>query len=215
MKEDRKNAIKIVTILKAAFPTFLKENDKAMLNMTVQTWHKYTKDLNFDLVQMAIDKYIATSNKPFAPSISEIRTIVNELENGQHKTDAEAWDVVMTQIRRCGIYEEKSALESLDEVTRKAVRAIGYREMCLSENKEIIRAQFNKYYNSLSTRQKEKEISPLYLQKLQEIANKKRIPQIPQIVQNKQIEQIEPKEKKEDNISTIKDILKNLKGVEK
>ena len=69
----------------------------------------------------------------------------------------EAWGAVLDAIRRHGLYGQRQALESLDELTRRAVQAVGWRELCLSENISVERANFRSIYQDLVAREKAKQ----------------------------------------------------------
>lgn len=70
---------------------------------------------------------------------------------------------------------------NLSEFTRKVVNQIGYREICLSENLEIIRAQFRKAYETLEKRETEFNNMPNYLKIIQISANNKRLDSIKEL----------------------------------
>jgi len=65
----------------------------------------------------------------------------------------DAWAEVLRAIRNFGSYRETEALESLNPLTRKAVNAIRYKDLCLSENIDVIRGQFRMAYETLEKRE--------------------------------------------------------------
>ena len=64
------------------------------------------------------------------------------------------WEKVLMAIRRHGLYGERKAMESLDPLTRKAVQCVGFRDICMSENISVERANFRTIYQELATREK-------------------------------------------------------------
>jgi hypothetical protein len=64
----------------------------------------------------------------------------------------------MNAVRWFGIYRADEALESLDETTRKVVEAIGWNEICLTENIDTVRAHFIKLYDQYRERKLEEKL---------------------------------------------------------
>lgn len=115
-------------------------------------WYEYLKDIEYDVLSMAIHKYIC--NEKFPPKISDLRTL--SLEIGTDNAEwGEGWKDVCLAIRKIGYYEEKKALESMDPLTRKTVENLGWHNLCMSENIMTDRANFRDLYNTYAKREKE------------------------------------------------------------
>lgn len=146
--------------LKAAYP-----NSNVIPDVyAMQVWFRMLGDLDFRIAENAIAEHISTS--PFPPSISEIRAKCTA-----RKIDipdwGEAWGKVNKAIQRYGSYRETEAMESLDETTREAVKRIGFRNLCITdqENLETDRAQFRDIYKAIARRRAEEvQLSPLVLE---------------------------------------------------
>ena len=134
--------MKIATYMKTAYPNsrVLPDDPSIML------WFRMLEDLDFKECENAILQHASESK--FPPSISEIRQ-----KCAKSRVDipdwAEAWEKVQKAIRYYGAYRDDEAMESLDEVTRTAVRRMGYKSLCYSDikNSETDRAQFREIYN--------------------------------------------------------------------
>jgi hypothetical protein len=118
-------------------------------------WYYQLQDLDYRLVEFALNKWVA-SNK-WSPAISDIRELTAELAN--KTVDAEdwsdAWDAVMKAIKCIGQYRPEDALKSIgetSEIGRKVVERLGFRELCLSDNIVADRARFAELYKALATR---------------------------------------------------------------
>ena len=61
---------------------------------------------------------------------------------------------VQKAIRYFGSYRVDEALESLSPLARKATERIGFKNMCMSENPEVSRANFRMVYEQLAEREK-------------------------------------------------------------
>ena len=67
-----------------------------------------------------------------------------------------------------GYYNQEKALKSLDIITREVVEYIGFKEMCLSNNTDLLRSQFKNFYNTIVNRKNQYNSMPNILRQLQE-----------------------------------------------
>lgn len=72
----------------------------------------------------------------------------------------------MKAIGNFGSYREEEALESMSEITRKAVKKLGFRNICLSENSTADRANFRTIYEQMAENEYTAKQIPLNLSKL-------------------------------------------------
>ena len=71
----REETIKILAILKAAYPNAYKDMTKEEANGTVAVWTTQFANYPVDLVALAVNKLISTSQ--FLPSISEVKSKIS------------------------------------------------------------------------------------------------------------------------------------------
>ena len=107
-------------------------------------------DLDYKLCETALMELFATHTYP--PQISEIREKCAEYTVPHLKDQGEAWGEVQKAISQYGYYRQEEALESLTPIVREAVRRLGFREICLDENQDAVRAHFFKIYSTLIER---------------------------------------------------------------
>ena len=69
----------------------------------------------------------------FKPTVAELREIYIELVSPTISDWSEGWEQVSKAIGHCGMYQEKAAMESFDEITREVVKRLGFQNICLSE----------------------------------------------------------------------------------
>ncbi len=118
--------VKLIGLLIVAYPNFDKYSDKAHLRSTVALWDKMFSDDDFGLVQMALEKHIATSKWP--PSIAELRDIMTTITNPELIPVDEAWAIV----RKLLATEERlyrPTGEYLPSIIAEAVDAVGYDQL--------------------------------------------------------------------------------------
>lgn len=116
-------------------------------------WYDALKDIDYAVMSTGLKKWVMTNR--FSPQIADLREMAVETKEGVTGGWDQAWGSVRTAIRRYGYYQPEEALESLDDLTRDAVNAIGFRELCISENPMADRAHFQRIYENLARRQKE------------------------------------------------------------
>ena len=118
----------------------------------VEAWSLMLGDLDPVLAKAAIIKVCRESD--FFPSVARIVAVARELDPGAEKlpTAAEAWEEVVRLVSDYGPY--RCPVYSCEPV-RRAVRAIGWRQLCMGENIEADRAHFLRLYESMRSRQAE------------------------------------------------------------
>ena len=161
----RAETAKILAVLAASYPKFEVDDIK------VQVWHEMLGDLGYSVVNIAIKKLIMQNT--FPPAIAEVRRATAELMNPDRVTKPEAWGEVIRAIRNYGYYREKEAMASMSPITAQVVRYLGWREICLSEEPEILRAHFLKMYDQVAAREQKKQLlSPTMQTEIKKIAKK-------------------------------------------
>jgi hypothetical protein len=118
-----------------------------------QVYWDALNDLPFDVAMIAARKVIATLENPFLPMPAVFRGMSAQITGPNIPPAPDAWAEVLRAIRNFGSYREPEALASLNPLIRKAVEAIGYRDLCLSENIDVIRGQFRMAYEALEKRE--------------------------------------------------------------
>jgi len=161
----------LMKILSVTYPRDAAYNDPSKVANTAEVWTMLLEDLPVKLVLVAVKKHCLTSR--FPPTIAEIREAATVTAKPHLQiTAAEAWGEVMKAIRGYGYYREEEALESLSEQTRAVVKTIGWKDVCVCEEPDIIRGQFRRAYETMAARRKETALLPEeFLQLMDEIAN--------------------------------------------
>lgn len=139
----------IASAMKAAYPNANLMPD----NRAKEVWYTMLSDLDYRICLAALKEHISLNK--FAPSIAEIREKCAGIVRGEEKDWGAAWKDVLYAIRRWGMYREAEAMESLDEGTRQCVGRLGFKNLCLSEDLNIDRANFRMIYEQVSARRKE------------------------------------------------------------
>lgn len=133
---------KIMAILTAAYPQV------SISEATIGVYITFLSDLSFEMGQ-AVALQLISYNKWF-PSIAELRQAIVKMLPDEIPSTEEAWLEVINEIRGIGSYGSPHFSNNL---ISKAVNAIGWRELCLSDNPVADRAHFFRIYESYRVRE--------------------------------------------------------------
>ena len=130
----------IAFYLKTAYPAinFLPTKE------TIAVWYEEVKDLDGLVCANAMKEYVR--NNEFPPSIAGIRKSCTAQVKAFAKPWDQAWNTVISAAGKYGTYGTLEAIESFDEITRRAVTAIGFYEICTSPNTSYLRREFRDIY---------------------------------------------------------------------
>ena len=150
----------LVKGLKSAYPSpnFLPDAE------AVKIWYQLLSDIEYEAANVAIQKHIMVSK--FPPSIAEIREQTVSVTVGDKPIWSDGWEEVLRAIRKFGMYREAEALESMTETTRQAVKRLGFKEICMSENLMADRANFRQIFEQLAEREQANKQIPVKVMNL-------------------------------------------------
>lgn len=169
MNIDKFNSI--IKAVRSAYPQFKFIDSKE----GAEIWLKALQDVPDEIVGLAFEKYIMTEK--FPPSIAEIRAKIIECTGRNINDWTTAFDLTNRAIRNFGSYREAEAIEWIaeqDEVAGEIARRLGFKELCLSENVEVIRGQFRRAYEAYSENMRYKEMLPQSTKEKQYAINENR-----------------------------------------
>jgi hypothetical protein len=155
---EREDVIRILNVLKTAFPNSYKDMTKVEAENTINLWLDMFQHENVQLVLAATKNLINTFKWP--PTIADIKEEMYKITNRETETPVEVWNKIRKAIRN-------SAYNSYDEFQKlpdKAKRFVGspnqLKEWAISENfiESVVKGQFLKQYEILEKRQKEEKM---------------------------------------------------------
>ncbi len=112
--------------------------------MTPEAWERLLGDLEFEAVCVALDR-LAIEAPDFPPGPGVILKMATGLAVGEAEPDVDAaWSEVAAAIRRVGSY---GSPEFTHPAITAAVEALGWTNLCMSENPVADRAHFLKIYD--------------------------------------------------------------------
>lgn len=147
----------IALAIKAAYPNSNVLPDK----YAMKTWYRALSDLDYHVAENAVWEHISTS--VFPPSIAEIREKCTARLSPMVTEWGEAWEEVLQVIRKYGSYREEEAVASLSRLTAIAVRRMGFKNLCQSENPVADRAHFQRIYEGMVKEEKRQTQLPEFV----------------------------------------------------
>lgn len=139
----RQEAVTLVGMLSAAYPKY------EITRPTIRLYEDFLQDLPFDLARAAVAKHITTST--FFPTVAELREAALSMTDTA-PVAADAWTEVLNEIARVGMYDKPNFSHPAIE---KTVKAIGWRNLCMSEQIGVERAHFMRIYGDYRKRETE------------------------------------------------------------
>lgn len=157
--------MRFASAIKAYFPkdNFLPTNESKDL------WYAELKDIDFAEAAIGLRKYVQTNK--FPPTIADIRESVADNKSADEGW-SKGWESVQRAIRRFGYYDKEGALKSFDSITAEVVKRLGWKEICLTEQDQmmVLRANFRMVYEQVSSKNHEAiTISPDVLESIGKI----------------------------------------------
>lgn len=154
---DKQEFSKIALAIKAAYPNFSILQDNASMDI----WYTMVADIPYNIAQPATLELLSSNKYP--PSIAEFREKCTTYTSLPTKDYGEAWESVLRAIRKFGYMQEIEALNSLDDITRKCVKRLGFQNICMSENITADRANFRIIYENELKQVKDSNQIPIQL----------------------------------------------------
>jgi hypothetical protein len=160
IKINKKEFAIFASALRTYYPKEkLLPNEQAM-----ELWFKQLQDIPYNVAEVTLNKWVATNK--WSPSIADIREQAAGITQGEAKEWGDAWQDVLKAISKYGSYREDEALASFDDITRRVVKRLGFRNLCFSEEIQVDRANFRMMYEQQLQRDKQDAQLPARLKAL-------------------------------------------------
>ena len=134
------------------------------LKEIAKAWAEMLWDIPFEVGKAALSAHAAGS--PYAPAISEIRAYARKLTQPPALSADEAWALAIRAVQRYGMgqknfttgkYPHEMARESVPPEVWRVMDLLGYRDMCLSTNTDVLRGQFIRAWERQQELRRERE----------------------------------------------------------
>ena len=140
------DAHKLVTMLVTAFPNIMAKLDPEQRADTRRLYRAMLMDLDVELAGSALRGLIATCK--FMPTVAEIRAAAMQVKHGHTRPGGDAWGDVVRAMKRYGYTRTPGVDFQFDDpIAARCVDALGWQELCGSENAVADRARFIELYD--------------------------------------------------------------------
>lgn len=149
-------------VLVSALKTYYPRENVLPTKESLALWYDALSDLDIETATAALKLHVQRDK--FPPAVSDIRMCAVEIVEavkGENLTWAEAWSDVCDRVAKYGVYREKEALDEMDERTKAAIRVVGWRNLCMSEDLYVERANFRMAFEALAEKKKTEKLIEL------------------------------------------------------
>ena len=152
--------MKIMAILRIAYPGFYKGMNEKDHSDTVVLWATMFPDDPFELISAAVKTFIATDEKGFPPHIGAIKAAIAKITQPQALTEAEAWNIVRGKM---SCYATRADFLSLPPVIQRAVGSAS--QLCQwamtdMESMPVIQSNFMRSYRAALEAEQQRAMIP-------------------------------------------------------
>lgn len=158
---DRNETLKILSLIKVAFPNSYNKMSEDELKALTMLWETQFKDYEFEMVAIATNTYISEDLSGYAPTIAQVKNIARKLTSPQTKTDNEIWMPIYKAICNSG-YNSKEEWKKLPQDLQKCCTPEQLKVWAMSSNEDVqwIKKEVVSEYRQQETRQQEYDLLP-------------------------------------------------------
>ena len=153
---NRSETMAIMGVLKVAYPSYYRGQDKRELLQAVSLWQEMFADDDARVVTAAVKTFIATDEKGYPPHIGAIKRQISKLLAKDAMSEQQAWNLAMKAVAN-GYY---NAQEEFDRLPASIRRILGSPEtirqwgrMEEAELNTVVASNFMRSYRALTERE--------------------------------------------------------------
>ena len=172
----RDDVIKIMSVLRGAYPHFYRDISKQEAYDTINLWTDMFSNDDASIVASAVKSLIDGDDKGFPPTIGQVKAKMRLLVGSDELTEAEAWNLVSKAVKN-GLY---GAVEEFEKLTPAVKRIVGspsqlrdWASMDSDTLHSVVASNFQRSYKVVATREKEIAALPDDVKKLIKFAMNK------------------------------------------
>ena len=165
---ERGDVLKIMAVLRGAYPQFYRDISRTEAEDTVNLWADMFKADEPILVAAAVKSVIEGDEKGFPPTIGQVKAKLRLITGSKELTEAEAWDMVARGIRN-GLYGAAEEFEKFPPIVRRIVGSPNtlkeWARMDTETVHSVVSSNFQRSYRAVAAREKEINALPADVQK--------------------------------------------------
>lgn len=156
----REDTIKLLSVLRTAYPQFYRGISKDEAYNTISLWSKMFQNENTDIVNSAVLSFIECDSSGFPPTVGQIKEKCRLIKGTSRatKTPMQAWDEVVRAIPKA-LYEIDKAWSMLSPLTQKAIGSKAvlkeWEALPIAQFETVVASNFRKSYEILMNEEEE------------------------------------------------------------
>ena len=165
----RDDVIKIMSVLRGAYPHFYRDISKQEAYDTINLWTDMFSNDDASIVASAVKSLIDGDDKGFPPTIGQVKAKMRLLVGSDELTEAEAWNLVSKAVKN-GLYGAVEEFEKLPPAVKRIVGSPSQLRDWASMDSDmlhsVVASNFQRSYKVVATREKEIAALPDDVKKL-------------------------------------------------
>lgn len=165
----RDDVIKIMSVLRGAYPRFYRDISKQEAYDTINLWADMFSNDDASIVAAAVKSLIDGDDKGFPPTIGQVKAKMRLLAGSDELTEAEAWNLVSKAVKN-SLYGAVEEFEKLPPVVKRIVGSPSQlRDWAFMDSdtlQSVVASNFQRSYKVVATREKEIAALPDDVKKL-------------------------------------------------
>lgn len=165
----RDDVIKIMSVLRGAYPRFYRDISKQEAYDTINLWTDMFSRDDASIVSAAVKSLIDGDGKGFPPTIGQVKAKMRLLVGSDELTEAEAWNLVSKAVKN-GLYGAVEEFEKLPPAVKRIVGSPSqlrdWASMDSDTLQSVVASNFQRSYKVVATREKEIAALPDDVKKL-------------------------------------------------
>lgn len=151
---NREDTIKILSVLRGAYPAFYRDITKQEAESTIALWESMFDEEPYELVGAAVKAFISGDGKGFPPAIGQIKERIRQITQPEEMTEQEAWSLVSKALRN-STYGSEEEFAKLPPEIQAVVHDPGQlRQWAMSPADEVETVIASNFMRSFRVKQK-------------------------------------------------------------
>lgn len=150
----REDTIKILSVLRGAYPAFYRDITKQEAETTIALWAAMFDEEPCELVGAAVKAFISGDTKGFPPSIGQIKERIRQITQPEEMTEQAAWSLVSKALRN-STYGSEEEFKKLPPEVQAVVHDPGQlRQWAMSPADDVETVIASNFMRSFRAKQK-------------------------------------------------------------
>ena len=166
---DVNETIKVLAVLKAAYPHSFKDLLKSDAEAMIDLWSMMFSDTPYEEVNAAVAALISTRTVGFSPTIGEVKEKLHSIKTADALSEQEAWELVSKACKN-GLYGYKKEFEKLPPEVQRAIRSPeqirAWAKLDEDTFQSVVASNFMKSFRIQRARDKEFALLPSEVRKI-------------------------------------------------